>query len=125
MTDPIERLADEQLMLLATDVQVQLEKGTAMRPVLYMLAESRRRAATALLMFMDVDAEKPADIRKLQGELKLYDDMVGSVRLMLRMGREAESRVHENDRIAIEEIMQNMSPEDRRLIQLQPQGTDL
>lgn len=125
MTDPIEKLADEQLLLLATDIQVQLEKGTAMRPVLYMLAESRRRAATALLLFMDIDAEKPADIRKLQSELKLYDDMVASVRMMLQMGREAETRIHENDRLAIDEIMQAMSPEDRRLINLQPQGTDL
>lgn len=124
MTDPIEKLADEQLLLLAADVQVQLERGTAMRPVLYMLAEARKRAANALLLFMDVDAEKPADIRKLQAELKLYDDMVGSTRMMLQMGREAQTRIDENDRIAIEEIMQGMSAEDRRLIQLQPQGTD-
>jgi hypothetical protein len=95
-----------------------------MRPVLYMLAEARRRAATALLLFMDIDAEKTADIRKLQSELKLYDDMVTSTRMMLQMGREAQSRVKENDRLEIQEIVDSMSPEDRRLYNLQPQGTD-
>jgi hypothetical protein len=124
MTDPIEKLADQQLLLLAADVQVQLEKGTAMRPVLYMLAEARSRAAKALLLFMDVDAEKPADIRKLQSELKLYDDMIGSVRMMLQMGREAQSRISEDNRLEIQEIVDSMSPEDRRLYNLQPQGSD-
>lgn len=122
--DPIEKLADEQLLLLAADVQVQLERGTAERPVLYMLAEARKRAATAILLFMDVDAEKPADIRKLQSELKLYDDMIASVRMMRERGRDADARIHENDRIAMDEITRNMPEEGRRLYQLQPQGDD-
>lgn len=122
--DPIEKLGDEQMRELAADVFVQLEKGTAMRPVLFMLVRARQRASKAITMFIDANAEDPKVIRKLQNEIALYDDMVTSIREMLARGREADTRISENDRNAIDEIASEMSEEDRRLHGLQPRGQD-
>jgi hypothetical protein len=106
---------------------VQLEKGTALRPVLWMLVQARKRAAKAVAMFVDLDIGDTVDVptlRKLQAEICIYDDMVRSCRELLAMGREAELRVGEDDRLAIDEIVMEMSEEDRRLYQLQQRGAD-
>jgi hypothetical protein len=125
--DPIEKLGDEHLRALATDLMVQLEKGTALRPVLWMLAQARKRAAKAVAMFIDLDINDVVDVpalRKLQMEICIYDDMVRNARELLARGREADQRIGEDDRLAIEEIVAEMSPEDRRLYQLTQQGAD-
>lgn len=124
MHDPIEKLADDKLYELAADVMVQLERGTGTRPVLYMVDQARARAAKAILMMMDVDAENASDIRKLQAEMKLYDDMIASARMMLQRGRNADSKIREANRAEIEDLAHDLSPEERRLYQLQPQGSD-
>jgi len=125
--DPIEKLGNEQLRLLAADLMVQLENGTALRPVLWMLVQARKRAAKAVAMFIDLDIGDTVDVptlRKLQAEICIYDDMVRSCRELLAIGREAELRVGEDDRLAIDEIVMEMSEEDRRLYQLQQRGAD-
>jgi len=125
--DPIEKLGNEHLRLLAADLMVQLEKGTALRPVLWMLVQARKRAAKAVAMFIDLDIGDTVDVptlRKLQAEICIYDDMVRSCRELLAIGREAELRVGEDDRLAIDEIVMEMSEEDRRLYQLQQRGAD-
>jgi hypothetical protein len=122
--DPIEKLGNEQLRLLAADVMVQLEKGTALHPVLWMLVQARKRAAMAIGMFIDIDPENIEAIRKIKAEILVYEDMVRSCRELLAQGREAELRVGEDDRLAIDEIVMEMSEEDRRLYQLQQRGAD-
>ena len=122
--DPIEKLSNEQMRQLHADLVVQLEKGTAMRPVLWMLVQARKRAARAMVMFVDADPIDTSVISKLQAEVRLYDDMVRSCRELLAAGREAELKIGEDDRMAIDEIVNEMSEEDRRLYQLQQRGAD-
>jgi geranylgeranyl pyrophosphate synthase len=125
MTDPVEKLADEQLLLIAADLQVQLERKTAMRPVLFFLAEARTRAAKAILILaLDTDPEDVVKIRKLQAEIAIYDDMITSARKLMAMRKEALARIKESDRDAIDEMIVDMSDDERRLNGFEPRGKD-
>lgn len=122
--DPIERLADVELRLLSADLQVQLERGTAMAPVLYLLNAARVKAAKAVVLFIDADPENPALMRRLQGEIKLYDDMVTHARTLLAMGKEATQRISEQDRAEMEEVIAGMTDDERRLHGFERRGID-
>lgn len=123
--DPIEMLADSQLLMLATDLQVQLERGTGTRPVAHLLANARRRAAKALLILaMDTEAEDAAKIRELQGHIRIYDDMITSCQALIAGGREARARITEAERIALDEVIVNMTDEERRLHGFEQRGKD-
>jgi predicted RND superfamily exporter protein len=122
--DPILRLADEELRLLAADVQVQLERGTGTRPVAYMLAQARLKAAKAIVLFLDADPDDVQLIRRLQRELTAYNDMVTSAQQMLAIGHEANTRISERDRAELEEVIADMSDEDRRLNGFEHRGID-
>lgn len=122
--DPILRLGDEQLRLLAADLQVQLERGTGTRPVLYMLAQARAKAAKAIVMFMDADAKDEPLIRRLQQEITIYNDMVTSAQALLSAGREANQRVNEKDRAELEDVIMSMTDDERRLHGFEKRGID-
>src|ERR1700733_4364366 len=104
MKDPIEALADEQLFEMALDVQVQLEKGTGTRPVLWMLSQQRAKAREAMAKLVDVDATEIEAIRALQSEVRLYGDLVTSCQNLMRRGREADAMIAEKDRSDMAEI---------------------
>jgi hypothetical protein len=122
--DAIEEVAEERLRELAADLQVQLEKGTGMRPAAWMLAQARKKAAKAVVLFLDVDVEDTKLVRRLQGELKLYDDMVTACQALVARGKEADYRITESDRAALDEVVMQMTPEERRLHKLEPIGKD-
>lgn len=122
--DPILRLGDEQLRLLAADLQVQLERGTGTRPVLYMLAQARQKAAKAMVLFLDADPEDKPLIMRLQREMTLYNDMVTSAQALLSAGREANQRILEQDRSELEEVIMNMTDDERRLYGIERRGID-
>lgn len=125
MMDPIETLSDEQLLLLSADLQVQLERRTAMRPVAFLLANARRRAAKALLILaLEVDPEDAKTIRKLQGEVGLYDDMIKSCQALISGGKEARARISEKERAELDEVIVNMTDEERKLHGFEPRGQD-
>ena len=122
--DPIERLADQELRLLSADLQVQLERGTAMRPVLYLLNEARKKAGKAILLFIDADPTDAKLMRRLQAEIAIYDDMVINARKLLAMGNEANQRVAEGDREEMEEIVAGMTDTERQLHGFERRGID-
>jgi len=122
--EAIEELAAERMVELSADIQVQLEKGTGTRPVLWMLMKARRRAARAIDMIVDVDPVDSESIRKIKNEITIYNDMIEAAREMLERGREADSKIKEGDRAAIDEIVQGMSAEERKLYQIEPRRTD-
>lgn len=122
--DPILRLGDEQLRLLAADIQVQLERGTGTRPVLYLLAQAREKAAKAIVLFMDADPTDAPLIRRLQQEITLYNDMVTSAQALLSAGREANQRIAERDRAELEEVITSMTDDERRLHGFEKRGID-
>lgn len=122
--DPIFQLAESQMFILAADLQVQLEKGTGTRPVLWLLANARQKAAKAFVMFIDADPEDAKLIRQLQTEVKLYDDMMVACQQMLDRGKDADRAIKESDRQALDEIASQMSDEERRLNNIEQQGKD-
>lgn len=122
--DPILRLGDEQLRLLAADLQVQLERGIGTRPVAYLLSQARQKAAKAVVLFLDADPEDVPLIRRLQRELTLYNDMVVAAQQLMAAGREANQRIAENDRAELEEVIADMSDDQRRLHGFEPRGID-
>lgn len=124
MRDPIEALGNEHLFELAADVQVQLERGTGTRPVLWLLAEQRAKARTAMAGLVEVDATEADAIRSFQNEIRLYGDLVTACQNLMTRGREADAMIAETARSDIAEIVGNMSPEDRKLYGLEQRSDD-
>lgn len=124
MKDPIDELGNEHLYLLAADLQVQLEKGTANAPVLYLLSEARKKARTAIVKLIEVDAIEEAAIRALQAEVRLYGDMIEACQQLIMRGREADTMIAESERSELSGLIGSMSEEDRRLHGFQQQGDD-
>lgn len=120
--DPIEQLAAERLRELAESLVKQLDRSAATRPVLWLLARQRMRAAKAITMMLDVDPEDTRKVRELQSEMKLYDDLIKSCRVLLSRGKEAAYEVAEDERSALDEIIAEMSEDQRRLYGLQQRG---
>jgi hypothetical protein len=123
MHDPIERIADEHLIKLAADLQVQLEKGTAMRPVLYLLAEQRKKARAAVVQMTLLEPTDAAGIAVCLRSIHLYDDMISACQALMKRRKDAEHRIHERDREEIEDVI--LGDDDRALFGLEPKGTDL
>lgn len=115
MNDPTMALANEALFTLAADLQVQLEKGTGTRPVLWLLAQQRTKACDAMVKLVEVDATETEAIRTLQNEIRLYSDLVTACQELIIRGREADAMIAETDRSELANIIGDMSPEDRRL----------
>lgn len=124
MKDPIEELGDEHLFLLAADLQVQLEKDTANRPVLFLLSEARKKARLAISQLVEVDAGETEAIRGFQAEVRLYGDLIDNCQALITRGREADGLIAESERSELAELIGSMSPEERRLYRFEQQGDD-
>lgn len=125
MNGAIEKLADERLIALSAEIEVQLDKNAKMRPIIWLLAEARKRASAAMTSLVLTDASKVEDVRAFQNEVRLYDDLVTSCRALIERGREADKRIDEQDRSALADII--LQPEDRdvaRLLGAEPEGQD-
>jgi len=109
MSDPIEVIARQRLIEMAIDVQVQLERGSGTRPVLWLLARARARATTAIYAMVKVDPTNVLEITRMQNEVNLYGDLVDDCRALLARGKEEDRELDEQDRIEIADLL---SPED-------------
>ena len=114
-SDPFESLGNEALVEIAYDVQVQLEKGTAkgMRPVLWLLVQQRKRAASAMAKMVDIDVTEQEALRAAQNEVRLYGDLVGHCRALFSKGKDSIQQINEADRFEMEEIVGKMEPEEQ------------
>lgn len=115
MKDFIASLANEDLVNLSADLQVQLEKGTATRPVLWLLCRSRARAVSALRMLADVNVTKAADIITLQAQVHSYGEMMEDCQALLNRGRDADLQLAEDERMNIADAL---DPEEARALGL-------
>lgn len=122
--EAIDRLSDHVLVEMMAEVQVQLERGTGTRPILFMLADARERARNAISMLIEADPEQPDVLRKLQNEVKLFIDMVDSAKAVIDRGKEADRNIHEDDRAALDEMIMSMDEDERRLYRFEPRGKD-
>jgi hypothetical protein len=123
MKDAIEGLAKARLLETALDLIVQLEKGTGLRPVLFLLVESRKRAAAAMVQLAIVDPTDANSIRTLQNEIVRFDDLVTDCRALVARGRDADRELRDEDRQEAADLV--MSEEDARALGIEPQGSDL
>lgn len=124
MNDPITALADGQLLQMAADLQVQLERGTGTRPVLYLLNEARKKATEALTKLVEVDASEADAIRALQNEVRLFGDMVEACRSLMEVGKAELRRIHEADREFVADLVENLDEETQRQLGVQPVSID-
>ena len=129
----IEDLTNRQLVARGAEVVLQLEKiekqqGTLapdlMRPVLYLLARARARAARAVFLLMEVDPVDADAVRDIQNEFRVYTDLVEGCREMIALGADAGRAVNEQDRDELEEVVATMTDEQRRLYHFEPRSRD-
>lgn len=99
--DAISAAARAVLIEMQIDLKVQIERGTGVRPMLWLLASARNRAVLAIRKLIDVDASETQAIRDLQAEVRLYGDMMESAADMLNRGKEADREISEEDREAV------------------------
>ena len=107
--EPIENIARQRLIDMAIDLQVQLERGSGTRPMLWLLARARTRATAAMFCMCKVDPKEANEIQRLQNEINLYADLIDDCRALLARGKEEDRELDEQDRIEIADLL---SPED-------------
>jgi len=107
MTDPVSRLALARAVLISADIEEQLtarnEHGT--RPLVAVLAKARREAAEALTLLVDVDPNQPADVTKLQNEVRRFADLVRWLKEIVAAGLDDRFEVNDAERDELEEIV--------------------
>jgi hypothetical protein len=115
-------LSEKALITLSADLQVQLEKGTAYRPVLWMLSASRKRAMNAVTMMVNVNPSDSDAVRQIQNEIKLYLDQIEACKTLLERGKLADQKISEESRDELSQIV--MSEDDARMYGQPNQGYD-
>lgn len=112
MSDPVTGIAQDRLLaIMGIDLQIQLERGAGTRPMLWLLARAREKAAESMAMLVKVDPNDPEPIRTLQNDVVMFEDFVGWCRELLARGREADHLITEADRA---ELAAYMTTEEAR-----------
>lgn len=112
MESGAEYLAMVRAIEIGADLQVQLEKHTAMRPMLAILVRAKREAAEAITGLIDCDPTKPVEIALMQMQVRRFDDLVRWCRALLEDMRDAESTISEADREEIEQLIGQTAGEE-------------
>lgn len=74
---------------LSIEIEVELTSRKS-EALIVLLSDAKEAAAAALMQLVDADAEDPKTIRRLQNEVRRFDDLVGWMRQRLIEGPEAE-----------------------------------
>jgi hypothetical protein len=110
-------------LLRASALSIQIEAELTSRKseaLLVFLHDAKEQAAKALVALAEVDADDPAAIRKLQNEVRRFDDMVGWMKQRLLEGPEAERELNELQRQEARGLV--LDPETAAKIGVQPEG---
>jgi hypothetical protein len=106
MSDPILGIAAQRLMAITgIDLKVQLERGTGTRPMLWLLAKAKEKAALSLQMLVNVDPNNAEAIRTLQNDVIMFEDFVEWCRELLAHAKDSEHLVNEADRAELAEYL--------------------
>jgi hypothetical protein len=103
--DPIFRLAVQRIIADSADIEAQLSLGRGTRPILTVLTKARLEAADALACLVDVDAEIPTEIRRLQNEVRRFGDLVGWFKTIIEQGHLADQVITQQEREELLEIL--------------------
>lgn len=113
------KLALHRASRLSIEIEAELRSRRS-EPMLVFLHEAKEDAANALVKLIDVDAEDHATIRKLQNEVRRFDDLVGWMKARLLEGPEAEVELNQ---MQIEEARGLViDDETARELNIQPEG---
>lgn len=91
--DSAYKLALQRDLTLSAHVEVELTSKLKSEPLLVVINHAKEQAATALVALATVDPENPAEIRRLQNEVRRFDDLVSWLRELLIAGPEAERQL--------------------------------
>lgn len=106
MSDPVIGIAHDRLMaIMGIDLKVQLERGTGTRPMLWLLAKAKEKAADSMALLIKVDPTDAEAIRTLQNDVVMFEDFVTWCKELLARGREADHALAEADRAEIADYM--------------------
>lgn len=105
MPDAIEWLALNRAAEIAIDLQVQLEKHTATRPMLKVLHLAKKEAAGGMAALVFADPKDALEIARLQLVVQRFDDLVRWCQSIIEQGKFAEAVISEEDREDIAEIV--------------------
>jgi hypothetical protein len=106
--DPIIRLARNSALRAiqdSADIEAQLSIQSGTRPILSVLIKAREKAAVALTALAFCDENNPDSIRKLQNEVRRYDDLVMFFRDIVTAGFEEDDAIQESDRDEMAELL--------------------
>lgn len=90
----IYKLALRRDVELSAKVEVELTSTLRSEPLLVVLNAAKERAADALAALVHVDSADQAAIRKLQNEVRRFDDLVKWLHELLIAGPEAERQLN-------------------------------
>lgn len=96
--DPLVRLAQQRIISLSAGLEVQLSERKGGAVAIEMLRRLKDNAATSMAALVIADAEKPADIRTLQNEVKRYDEWIGWMKEILNEGVMYDKQFTDADR---------------------------
>lgn len=112
--DPILRLAQQRIVAASADIEAQLSILDGCRPVLIVLLHARAQAAEALAELAILPADASIElIRRLQHEMRRYDDIVGWFRKIVSDGFDYSQKITAEDREEMIDLL-TRTPEGQR-----------
>jgi hypothetical protein len=93
--EPIYKIALQRDLTLSAHAEVELTSKIKSEPLLVVISAAKEQAAAALVGLVSVDPEDHAEIRRLQNEVRRFDDLVKWLRELLIAGPEAERLLSE------------------------------
>jgi flagellar motility protein MotE (MotC chaperone) len=107
MSDPLGLLALARAQILSEDVEEQLTARArdGYRPLVAILVKARHAAADAIAALVAADPANAEDIRRLQNEVRRFEDLVRFTQELLVEGREEQLEIADADRAELEELI--------------------
>lgn len=113
------KLALEAASRLSIQIEAELRSRRS-ESLLVFLDDAKEAAARALAALVDADAEDFRAVRKLQNEVRRFDDLVGWMKQRLLEGPEAENVLSDLQRQEARGLV--LDPEIANELGVQPEG---
>lgn len=113
------KLALEAASRLSIQIEAELRSRRS-ESLLVFLDDAKEAAARAMVALVDADAEDFRAVRKLQNEVRRFDDLVGWMKQRLLEGPEAENVLSDLQRQEARGLV--LDPEIANELGVQPEG---
>lgn len=101
MADPITRIAQQRIVKLSADLEVQIGDMQGSAVAIEIFRRLRERAAESLAALILINFDDPAEIPKakfLQNEVKRYDEWFGAMRDIVAEGKAFDKSMSAEER---------------------------